>query len=708
MKLCLQKKYCILMTVIALMAMNGEAAVIDQAGAQSVAMSFINSQHSGKLASATGPLQLVHAERSSALMTACDYYVFDVGGDAFVIVAGDDRAENVLAYGDGAINLTDAPCNLRWMLGNYKEQMEYLLAHPDFQPAEVPKNASYRIGPLLPCNWSQGRPYNNLCPYGFPTGCVATATAQVMYYWRHPAELPGVSSYTTRSYGIYLPELPGTVVDWDNMLDDYWLTAYSPASADAVATLMRYCGQSCQMDYYDSGSGSYVAQQLQTLRAFSYNQMSDHLHKDDFLAEEWATIMLLDLLNDEPILYTGYDEQSGGHAFVVDGYDGSKFHINWGWAGTGNGYFALDAFNVQGMRFNSNQEMITDVYPQGESAASAKYNDFVVDGIGYKVKDGEAEVTFTKFTGGSYSGAVVIPSQVTYDGKTYPVTAIGHSAFSNSSRMTSLTLPNTIKRIGKYAFKHCTYLRSLTIPSSVSVIDFGAFMDCLILNSVIMNNGLKSIEYFAFFDTPSLNVVSIPNSVTNVGEGAFMYSGVNRVTIGNNVPKLNTMTFSNCMFLTDVTIGDKVKTIDELTFEECTSLMNVTFGSGVEWIGSQAFVNCPSLARFTLKPVDPPVVETEAFDEDAYQDVTLYVLPDSWIDYVCADVWTLFVNIEEMSDALTGDVNDDGELGIADINTLIDLIISGQSGDIERSDVNGDGEVNIADINALVDLILKV
>ena len=707
MKLCLQKKYCILMTVIALMAMNGEAAVIDQAGARSVALSFINSQHSGKLASATGPLQLVHAERSSALMTACDYYVFDVGGDAFVIVAGDDRAENVLAYGDGALNLTDVPCNLSWMLSNYKEQMEYLLTHPDFQPVEAPKNASHRVAPLLSCQWSQGRPYNDLCPYGFPTGCVATATAQVMYYWRHPAELPGVSPYTTRTYGIYMPELPGTVVDWDNMLDNYWLTAYSPASANAVATLLQYCGQACQMDYYNSGSGSYVEQQLHALRSFSYNQTSEHRHKDDYLAEDWTIIMLLDLLNNQPILYSGHDELSGGHAFVVDGYDGSKFHINWGWAGTGNGYFALDAFNVQAMHFNSNQEMIANVYPQGESAASAKYHDFEVDGIGYKVKGDEAEVTFTKYTGDSYSGAVVIPSQVTYNGKTYPVTAIGHSAFSNCTRMTSLTLPNTIKRIGKYAFKNCTYLRSLTIPSSVSVIEHGAFSDCLLLQSVSMYNGLKSIEYFAFFDAAGLSVVNIPNSVTNVGDGAFMYSGVTRVNIGNNVPNLNSNTFSNCMFLTDVTIGDKVKAIDEVAFEDCISLTNVAFGSSVERIGSKAFANCPLLTKFILKPVNPPVVETDAFDEDAYQDVTLYVLPDSWIDYVCAEIWTLFTNIEEMADALPGDVNDDGELGIADINTLIDLIINGQSGDIARSDVNGDDEVNIADVNALIDLVLK-
>ena len=709
MKSCLKKKYRMAVAFMALVALNAGAAVVDQDEAQAVAVSFLNSQRTGKIASAAGgPLQLVHAERSMANQAACDYYVFNAGdGDAFVIVAGDDRAEEVLAYGEGALDLTDVPCNLQMMLNSYKKQMEYLHAHPDVQPEKAPNKASYRVSPLLQSNWSQGTPYNNQCPWGCPTGCVATAMAQVMYYWRHPAELPGVSSYTTAYLGIPMPELPGTVVDWDNMLDDYWLTAYSYASANAVATLMRYCGQACQMDYYTTGSSAAVEKQLQAMRSFSYNQTSMHLIKDDYPVEEWLSIMLTDLLFNEPILYTGYDD-AAGHAFVVDGYDGSKFHINWGWAGTGNGYFALDAFNVQGMSFNTNQEMIVNIYPQGLAPTSAKPHDFEVDGIGYKVKGEEAEVTFTNYTGNSYADDVVIPSQVTYEGKTYPVTAIGHSAFRNCTRLKSLTLPNTIKRIGKYAFRDCYLLRSLTVPSSVTVIDNAAFIGCYLLSNVTLNNGLKSIEYFAFFDTPSLSVVNVPSTVTNVGDGAFMYSGVKRVTLGNSVSNLNDYTFNNCFYLTDVTIGDKVKNIGDYVFEGCTNLMNVTIGSSVEWIGNEAFVDCPSLTSLVLKPVDPPVVAgTESFDEDAYQRVTLYVLPDSWIDYVCADIWTLFDNIEEIAASAPGDVNGDNEINVADVNALIDVIINGKAGENERADVNLDGEVNIADVNALIDMILQ-
>lgn len=709
MKSCLFKKYRIGMALMALVAFNAGAAVVDQADAQAVAVSFLNSQRTGKIASAAGgPMQLVHAERSLANKDACDYYVFDAGsGDAFVIVAGDDRAEAVLAYGEGALDLTDVPCNLQWMLDSYKEQMEYLLAHPDIQPEKAPQKASYRVSPLLPSNWSQGTPYNLQCPWGFPTGCVATAMAQVMYYWRHPAELPGVSSYTTNSLGITLPELPGTVVDWDNMLDDYWLAGYSYASANAVATLMRYCGQACQMDYFSTGSSAAVDRQLQAMRSFSYNQTSMHLIKDDYPVEDWESIMLTDLMFNEPILYTGYDE-SAGHAFVVDGYDGSKFHINWGWAGTGNGYFALDAFYVQGYSFNNNQEMIVNVYPQGLSPTSAKPHDFEVDGIGYKVKGDEAEVTFMNYTGNSYADDVVIPSQVTYGGKTYPVTAIGHSAFRKCSRLKSLTLPNTIKSIGKYAFRDCYLLRSITIPSSVTVIDNAAFIGCYLLSNVTLNNGLKSIEYFAFFDTPSLTAVNVPSTVTNVGDGAFMYSGVTRVTLGNSVSNLNDYTFYACSYLADVTIGDKVKNIGDYVFEGCTFLTNVTIGSSVEWIGNEAFVDCPSLMSLVLKPVDPPVVMgTESFDEDVYQKVTLYVLPDSWIDYVCADIWTLFENIEEIAASAPGDVNGDNEINVADVNALIDVIINGIESEYGRADVNHDGEVNIADVNALIDMILR-
>ena len=127
-----------------------------------------------------------------------------------------------------------------------------------------------------------------------------------------------------------------------------------------------------------------------------------------------------------------------------------------------------------------------------------------------------------------------------------------------------------------------------------------------------------------------------------------------------NVTSIADAAFKDNNAITSVTIPQGITVIGAQAFDGCKKLNTINIGKSVVTIGSKAFANCPLLTKFILKPVDPPVVEPDAFDEDAYQDVTLYVLPDSWIDYVCADIWTLFTNIEEMADALPGDVNDDG------------------------------------------------
>lgn len=167
-----------------------------------------------------------------------------------------------------------------------------------------------------------------------------------------------------------------------------------------------------------------------------------------------------------------------------------------------------------------------------------------IEGIYYYLESNpnEAEVTHSN----SYSGDIIIPETVTYEGEQYKVTSIGDiafqncydltsvnipngvtsigtMAFQNCSALTSVTIPNTLTTIGSAAFMNCSGLTSVTIPNSVTKISLGAFNGCKKLTSITIPNGLTSIEEFVFSST-GLTSVTIPNSVTSIGDAAFQWS----------------------------------------------------------------------------------------------------------------------------------------------------------------------------------------
>ena len=129
--------------------------------------------------------------------------------------------------------------------------------------------------------------------------------------------------------------------------------------------------------------------------------------------------------------------------------------------------------------------------------------------------------TFYGNNNGRYSGNVVIPESVEYNGSTYSVTSIGEGAFSGCSGLTSVTIPNSVTSIGGSAFQSCSGLTSVTIPSSVTSIGQSAFSYCSGLTSVTIPNSVTSIGNSAFSRCSGLTSVTIPNSVTSIGQSAF-------------------------------------------------------------------------------------------------------------------------------------------------------------------------------------------
>ena len=225
---------------------------------------------------------------------------------------------------------------------------------------DPPQNTA--VSPLLSTTWNQTQYYNNLCPYNSylgertVTGCVATAMAQVMKYWNHPATGHGSHSYAHSYYGTLSANFGTTTYAWTSMPAQ--LTSSSTtAQRTAVATLMYHVGVAMEMNYdvaANGGSGAlaysngdpFEPSAENALRTyFKYKSSLRQVSIDDYSNADWSALLMSELNASRPILYSGRDS-TGGHCFVCDGYDnGGQFHINWGWGGWCDGYYAIGSLN---------------------------------------------------------------------------------------------------------------------------------------------------------------------------------------------------------------------------------------------------------------------------------------------------------------------------------------------------------------------------
>lgn len=194
-------------------------------------------------------------------------YGYDEGG--FAVVTKDDRFEDVIGYSTSKCT-EEMPCGFKWWLDAANEAMENA---KDQAPAKATRRSAIRrtgVSALLTSKWGQARPYNNKCKiiiageeYPMVTGCVATAMAQVMNYYKYPQKGKGENSYTINydvgAYTFY-SNFENSYYDWNNMLDDYsayWYSNTENQYTDAVSKLMSDCGIAVNMKYNISSSGTY-------------------------------------------------------------------------------------------------------------------------------------------------------------------------------------------------------------------------------------------------------------------------------------------------------------------------------------------------------------------------------------------------------------------------------------------------------------------
>ena len=182
----------------------------------------------------------------------------------------------------------------------------------------------------------------------------------------------------------------------------------------------------------------------------------------------------------------------------------------------------------------------------------------------------------------------------------------GYSPFYNKSKLTSVTISNSVTSIGSQAFYGCTNLTSVTIPNSVTSIGSSVFYGCSGLTSATIGNSVTSIGSQAFYGCTNLTSVTIPNSVTSIGSYAFYEcSGLTAITIPNSVTSIGSSAFSSCTGLTEVNFNAENCTLmgnsDYPVFEGCSNLNTLNIGNEVKSIPSYAFNDCSSLTELIME-----------------------------------------------------------------------------------------------------------
>ena len=431
------------------------------------------------------------------------------------------------------------------------------------------------------------------------------------------------------------------------------------------------------------------------------------------------------------------------HAFYGAGYDNSNPVTIYAPAGASSAYSSHD--------WNSNYFEYT--INQASTLPSA--TTFTVDSLNYQTTDANLNAMVTGVT----SNAIVdpgIPPKVAYQGNLCTVTTFKDHAFANCTKMKRAEVPFTVTTIEDYAFynstnieriklheglllidqfslSHINALTSLTIPASVDSIGgtFATYSSGL--QEILVepaNSKYTSVDGVLFskdkkllvaFPNDKANNYAIPNGTVTIGTNSFRGdSRLQQVTIPKSVRKIESSAFWDNTALTSITIPTGVEVIATGAFGNCTAMTQADLPSTLTELGYNAFYNVTNLNTLYVRATTPPVCKTynnprtgehsESFIDDHYTNVQLIVPTGCAQAYQQANTWKKFQHISETdfpSDAIRGDVNGDGQVNIADVTALIDLLLSGNTNNNPGADANQDNMINIADVTSLIDYLLS-
>jgi fibronectin type 3 domain-containing protein len=388
------KKHLLMLFALLLGINSMNANPVDKEKAKNIGQKFACVKINNELNS--NDLQLVYT--GTSLRGETCFYVFNAGTTGFVIVSADDRFRPIVGYSNEGIFDTE---NMSPELAFYLDKIieartsrNAVLFDNTAQEWEsvattgklISRNGGRGVDFICTTKWNQDSPYNLYAPEASSgpggrcyAGCVATAMSQVMKYWNHPTHGTGSHSYYCYGYGSLSANFGATTYDWEHMPDR--LGGASQEEIEAVALLMYHCGVSVDMNFSPTGSGANSWDVPYAIRHyFSYSNQCSLEGRDEHSLLAWQNMLKEQFDLGWPVYYSGFSE-SGGHAFVCDGYDDDDlFHFNWGWGGSSDGWFVIDEIDYAGWAQAIINYVPSDVYTymplQPENLSVESSNDF--------------------------------------------------------------------------------------------------------------------------------------------------------------------------------------------------------------------------------------------------------------------------------------------------------------------------------------------
>ncbi len=774
-------KRLLFLIALTLVALHGSSVQVDESTAMAKAQQFATSlvgQGSHRAPAKGNNIYLVHTEKYQHDASKALYYIFN-SEDSYIIISGDDRAHEVLAYGDSPIDMNNIPEGMRYWLNCYRQDLEYLQAHPEVMPethslrAPACSAGATNVEPLLTAMWDQAAPYYYQCPVSNDqyclTGCAATSLSMICYFWKYPQEITrSIGAYTTSSLHMYLDALPPTTIDYNNMRDHYWGN-YNQAQADAVAKLMRYVGQAEHMDYTPSASGVSAWDIDRAITTLGFDSDATMVYKDNYDDDEWALMIQDELMMGHPLEYCGFSASSG-HAFNVDGYDAARdmYHINWGWSGSANGYCALNAFRGGGANYRHGQLMIIGLIPpvtvptikvrsrrvtMTGIAEKQTHKSFTVkgslltSGVTVTLNDNsgafhldvnhinlnelnngkKVNVTYNPGFSGTHTATVTLSSAgaddvvITLYGtavlETYEPRLIDANDESSHSFNVQWSDETPAKNVSHYRlemapvpYSESKLTEDFKTISVISSSDISSKLDELTStpgwtgNKVYTGDGylrIGSSSTKGWLQTPAIDMrdnnelVTVKFTAKNAGASG---ESLIRISCGD----------------ADTTVVAGAETKQFSVILPCRASENATIKIGNRINGHRILIyDMEVLAGDDCTPID--FSKASYFDNITGNSYRVnQITPGDYAlrlqaTYVDGTISPWSNRMDVHLNWPLGDVNRDGEVNIADVNTIIAVIL-GQitnHNTVIACDINRDGEVNITDINALNNIVLK-
>nr|NQU91354.1 C10 family peptidase [Bacteroidota bacterium] len=506
------------------------------------------------------------------------FYAFDFKGGGFAIISAEDALLPVIGYSfNGQFQANpDLNTNYGSLIQRYAEEVAFVRntkkvagdnvkAAWDFLLNNTPGQLNVMkdersVSPMLSSLWAQGTPYNLMCPEDpggsgghVVTGCGATSMSQIMHYWRYPKTGTGSHSYYASGYGLQTANFGETNYNWTGMLN-----SCDNENPFPTAELNYHAGVSIDMNYGPTGSGAQPGDVDNAFRDYFRYADAQYFSRSNYSQATWTNLLKEQLDLEQPVLYIGYNDAGGGHAFVCDGYqDDDFFHFNFGWGGQANGYYTLG--DIYG--FHVDQNCVMNLYPtdsdypyfQNDTDTIVEFSGSITDGSGpaedypnntsagwlidpQTDQDSVSSITITFYQFATaendlvtiYDGASVSAAILgTYSGNSVPptLTSTGNQVLITFTSNENETAPGWYLEFNANRPEYCSGLTVLSEPSGTLTDGSGSFNynnQTICMWKIEPEWATEITLYFTEFDTESVSdLIRIFDGSSLIGE----YSG---------------------------------------------------------------------------------------------------------------------------------------------------------------------------------------